>query len=656
MEQATTIPLCIVQAKHVMCTGSFEAGKMCCIDPSGCKASERCQQCGFQSIWSGGLRKELLDAEGDLKQGISPVWLKEVQWERFKTEKPAAGSTSTEKETLRSDRAGTIIDFLDEFEPVFNKYAYHRYILERTRESNLQFERSAMPGMLKLDVDWAENYTMMHAREIQSEYWMAKQCSIFVCIGKMLLLAAWSATTGNLKVGSEVTVELEGSTPFWATIETENGGFEETAAYDVRDGAGAPYTVHRSQLRARVWHTTAQIGVTNDKRHDSYATQAFMTKMIDKWEQFEGGFSSLHIHSDNAGSHFKNSRTLNYLSRLRDLLERKVTWSFGCPGHGKGPWDGIGGMMKRALRSATLKLQKIFKDYKQVAAYLFEKFEGGDWHDKHKVGSGFTINAVEVHQIPSSEIRKDKQEFEEYESIEGIRKSFGYLALPSSRVLQRWFDCWCTTCAAATGPGGGMKETSRQSGYIVTDCKRQVDEPWWDYSVRLKGTRGITAQKKIAQEKGREIAEKLTKLGPNTFVAVQDRSASREEHYIIGITVDCGDGGCILKQAQGKDREYIDGTRFDNGDYAVAVRWLTRLDEDPEQRTFELDPGSEIFTINSTELRWNNIELDRVLPAEPQVRRSSRGMTRAQSNQGIVLPSKYTIPVEAEQAILNDCW
>ena len=117
------------------------------------------------------------------------------------------------------------------------------------------------------------------------------------------------------------------------------------------------------------------------------------------------------------------------------------------------------------------------------------------------------------------------------------------------------------------------------------------------------------------------------------------------EHYIIGITVDCGNGGCILKQVQGKDRECIDGTRFDNGDYAVAMRWLTRLDEDldPEQRTFELDPCSQIFTINSSELRWNNIELDRVLPAEPQVRRSGRGMTRAQSNRGIVLPNKYTI-------------
>jgi hypothetical protein len=181
----------------VLCEGSFDAGKMGCIDPKGCRAKDRCDHCRFQKIWSQGLRQELLIEDNNLKEGVSPAWLQEIEWERFKTEKlPEGSSEASQKETLRSDRVGTIVDLLDEFELVFNKYAYHRYILERTRLSNCQFERSARPGMLTLDVDWAENYTMLHAREIQSEYWMMKQCSIFVCIGKMLLAADWEATSG----------------------------------------------------------------------------------------------------------------------------------------------------------------------------------------------------------------------------------------------------------------------------------------------------------------------------------------------------------------------------------------------------------------------------------------------------------------------------
>ena len=254
----------------------------------------------------------------------------------------------------------TIIDFLDELEPVYNKYVYHRYILERTRESNLQFERSARPGMLKLDVDWAENYTMLNAREIQSEYWLMHQASIFVCIGKMLLQSAWGARLGELQEGSEVTVEEEVEEPFGAEAVSCPAAASELSECIVRDATGVEHTVLRNELRSRVWHTTAQIGVTDDRKHDSHNTQHFMTAMIQQWLGFHEPVVSLHVHSDNAGSHFKNSRTLNFLSRLKGLFQQlhKVTWSFGCPGHGKGPWDGIGGLMKRVLRSDTIK-QKV---------------------------------------------------------------------------------------------------------------------------------------------------------------------------------------------------------------------------------------------------------------------------------------------------------
>ena len=32
----------------------------------------------------------------------------------------------------------------------------------------------------------------------------------------------------------------------------------------------------------------------------------------------------------------------------------QLLWSFGCPGHGKGPWDGLGAVLKRALRDNTI--------------------------------------------------------------------------------------------------------------------------------------------------------------------------------------------------------------------------------------------------------------------------------------------------------------
>lgn len=53
-------------------------------------------------------------------------------------------------------------------------------------------------------------------------------------------------------------------------------------------------------------------------------------------------------------------------------------------------------------------------------------------------------------------------------------------------------------------------------------------------------------------------------------------------------------------------------TRYDNGEYGVAVRWLSRLAEDPEQRTFELDNNSEQFIFDSMELRAIDVGMTHV--------------------------------------------
>ena len=114
---------------------------------------------------------------------------------------------------------------------------------------------------------------------------------------------------------------------FWTEV-VEAGGDTEDSKYVVRDAQDAPHDFLRCELRVRVWYTMAQTGVTNDKKHDSYATQHFMDLFIDQWiieHSYIGNeddplsalvskIISVHIHSDNAGSHFKNNRTLNYLS------------------------------------------------------------------------------------------------------------------------------------------------------------------------------------------------------------------------------------------------------------------------------------------------------------------------------------------------------
>ena len=198
----------------------------------------------------------------------------------------------------------------------------------------------------------------------------------------------------------------------------------------------------------------------------------------------------------------------------------------------------------------------------------------------------------------------------------------------------------------------------------VVPCCERPNERWYECSVRLKGARGIKYQRQLAQKQGRAMAGKLK---PGEFIAVQDRldghCTGNQEPFLIGITIDAGDGTCVRFKLGDQDgRRHVDGTRFDPGDWGIAVRWLSRLEEDAEQRTFELegdDSGrvddSRWVVINSTELRFHSIEME-VLEAEgPVVRRSARTAARSAISQAH-LTRKYRLPTATERAVLKACW
>lgn len=68
-------------------------------------------------------------------------------------------------------------------------------------------------------------------------------------------------------------------------------------------------------------------------------------------------FQKLVAHSDNA-SHLKSSGNLHYWSLKQDELSAaaggfigQILIEYGCPGKGKGPWDGIGAVVKTKVRN-----------------------------------------------------------------------------------------------------------------------------------------------------------------------------------------------------------------------------------------------------------------------------------------------------------------
>ena len=152
--------------------------------------------------------------------------------------------------------------------------------------------------------------------------------SLFIQITSFLLCDAWLDRQSVLCQGTAVTVELESdhfgalepcTGAFYAEVHESPGVTGEQAIYSVKlyahpskaDGTVIS-GIARERLRHRKFQTTATIGVTDEKRHDSVTTQHFLDETFKRWRtkvdvtQFWAWVG----HSDNA-SHFKSGAMLN---------------------------------------------------------------------------------------------------------------------------------------------------------------------------------------------------------------------------------------------------------------------------------------------------------------------------------------------------------
>ena len=125
-----------------------------------------------------------------------------------------------------------------------------------------------------------------------------------------------------------------------------------------------------------------------------------------------------------------------------------------------------------------------------------------------------------------------------YTRVDGIRDSFGYAAVETGTVTQRWYDCWCDACTAVEL--SSMKGVD--SNFCVLGCNNSKHK-WNAVSINRMDAVGVKASRDRAQAAGRKLAEKLN---VGDLVAVQSREDC-EDPYWMGVAIDAGDGTPIVK-------------------------------------------------------------------------------------------------------------
>jgi hypothetical protein len=424
-------------------------------------------------------------------------------------------------------------------------YKHHYMIVKKQKAAHEQLERNFQPGQLLIDIDFAENFTIIDGREIQSQYWVSRQVTLFIGITQHLCSAAWADKTSSIEQGTGVTVDCDGGGVFWAEVISAYRTGD--AMVHIQDSTGRRADVERARLHKRKIISTAHITVSDDKHHDTHFVQKAVP-LIKEWcDKRRLIFTEHLIRSDGAGSHFKNRFTLQFLTLYQGTMEQaRVSWCFGAPGHGKGPWDGLAGTLKHSLRRRIIDRELLLKSAGDVHRELAAMYGTEEWRKDPKRKKG-KISEFNIQFLSENDITRPTADSVDVSKIaghsRGIRGLFSFWVVAKHRLASRVFSCWCAACCK------GERNADNQT----VGCER--GGRWEVQDVTHQSGRGQVAQHKEIRLRAEELCSKVTVgdfVAMETADYIQAPGASNATNFYICRVMEWEDGTLVRRHSSAR--------------------------------------------------------------------------------------------------------
>ena len=121
------------------------------------------------------------------------------------------------------------------------------------------------------------------------------------------------------------------------------------------------------------------------------------------------------VNSDGAASHFKQKYTIQFMGKLLSLgIFTRVIWNFGCPEHGKGVWDGLGGILKGMIARAILRDGLVFEntDEGKFAVFMLalQLLDNDEVRERYARDSKLVMSKWNIQWLASSDISRPVKE------------------------------------------------------------------------------------------------------------------------------------------------------------------------------------------------------------------------------------------------------
>ncbi|EJK73457.1 hypothetical protein THAOC_04918 [Thalassiosira oceanica] len=621
---------CVECMKPCLVSGKIEDAKESCV-------TGECQSCGLRNLWQLGVRRQLFRQEigqDPILHVSSPFYGEELtetfEWRYYSQKRSPTLSTHAQQVAEDDDeeysptasasrsltletKRGTLIDYLDELVEKMARFIPHKNLVAVEERAKLNFGRNLRPLVCVNDIDFSENGSIENFRKLQSEHWLTNGYTLFISVTYWIVAEEWDKEEGKLPKGAEVTVYGEKSgesinkNSFWGIVTEEiDGG----ARYKVEDAEGRVATYERKDLRHRTTHTFCFGTVSDDKTHDRFAMQHYTKTELEYLENYmrqhfpkdliDGKIAKLFRHSDNAGQHFKNTGAIHYFTTL--ILERGgptktgYVYTFGAPGHGKGPFDGYGGSFKNKIHSLIRSCSEAGGIPGTRTGYINEARDVFDalvhYYEKGIGRQAKTGAKTDNFKFFLSEIGTETavpRADEEFVTLNNITKQYQFAVNNEGLLFVRRRSCWCLACMAALLEGTLRWPDEKQIAGCETVALGGQGLMYRFYKEPARKVRGAGASRTITLDR-RTRFDKAKSLAVGDWV-IFDGNGDVDNPRWLGRVMSYADwGGQGVELNESNRSKYYQNGHLEIGSNEVAINlmWYEKIDVESPELTYRV--------------------------------------------------------------------
>ena len=332
-------------------------------------------------------------------------------------------------------------------------------------------EENLLPHQMTVNIDFSQNIkTNVTREETQGGNWSTQGCTLFISVLCFLCDATWNLRPQHLLKGQQVSVEVDDAMQKYGVVVEEwtIGQDSHVSIWHPAMRKMILYDIEKINLRKMI--TVPHVIVSDYKGHDSVFVKCYLDELLfgpTGWLQSQKEFLGLkervrevHIDSDGAASHFKNKDSLFSMTdfQVKYCLER-LTWTFGAPGHGKGTWDGFGGILKNAATRRIVSESLIVKTAKEVYDLLIRLFCSEIKQEEYANAKRIKVKHWSIVLLPDERVKEyqtiEQGSIQNIESFDGsgTQKIFFFEAMHRGGLGFQLSACWCPACIKGTRSG-----------------------------------------------------------------------------------------------------------------------------------------------------------------------------------------------------------